>query len=79
MVDRQGSGVELAISVDGLLYDGPKIEFVNAPVSTRVTGSQSMILDAGPGSHTVRLHLRSNDGVANATVAHRSLSVLAFH
>jgi len=78
-VNRAGSIVEVAVSVDGQIYDPPKIEYVNAPAGTRITGSQSLIVEVGAGSHTIRLNLKSNDGVATAWIGHKSLAVLAFH
>jgi len=78
-VDRQGGIAELAVTIDGQLYDPPKVEFVNAPASVRTTGSQSVIVDVGAGSHVIGLSLRSADGIATASIGHRSLSVLAFH
>jgi len=77
-VDRQGGIAELAVTIDGQLYDPPKVEFVNAPASVRTTGSQSVIVDVGIGSHVIGLSLRSADGIATASIGHRSLSVLAF-
>jgi len=78
-VDRQGSAVEVIVTIDSQFINPAAIIYANAPANTRITGSQSMIVEAGPGSHVIRLNLRSYDGVATATIGHRSLSVLAFH
>jgi hypothetical protein len=78
-VDRQGSAVEVTVTIDSQFISPAAIIYANASANTRITGSQSMIVEAGPGSHVIRLDLRSYDGVATATIGHRSLSVLAFH
>jgi len=78
-VDRQGSAVEVIVAIDSQLINPAAIIYANASANTRITGSQSMIVEAGPGSHVIRLNLRSYDGVATATIGHRRLSVLAFH
>jgi len=77
-VDTDGCGAIVTVAIDGQLYDLPQIVFVSAPKATRVTGSQSMIVEVGPGSHVIQLNLRSY-GVTTALIGHRSLSVLAFH
>jgi len=77
-VDRQGSTVEVIVTIDSQVINPAAIIYANAPANTRITGSQSMIVEAGSGSHVIRLNLRSYDGVATATIGHRSLSVLAF-
>ena len=57
----------LSISVNG-----------GKPASPRIRGSQSMIVDVTPGTHTIALNLRANEGLTTARTGHRSLSVLAF-